>query len=550
MLNLRRDKGQVSPFRVGLPCCVGAQYQVYKTLLCWWLVPGLVSFSSLGELVGRLPTVFANPGTLSSSKSSNVRTVRLRLLPSGAQERRLRRLADATARLWNGLNYARLVQFREGGRVDFKGTEHEFYYKYNSVLGVNAGQVVNLNNNAWKSYFELLGLYKQGKLPKFMNKPSPPGFWKDKLLGKRTLRILVRNDRYYLEPINNGEGYLVLKDWGLKIKYAGRIKWSGKQGTLVIKLEGNRWFAYVPITVGEKPAKSNPKGYVRGIHEKIQIEKPKGSNKAFIDIGLNNLFAVVFNHADVAILIKGSTIKAEYYWWKREIKTYQSIRDWLRNHGFESWRKYHTFYLHAIYKQRERLRHYYRTAIRFLAKTLWQMGIDEVFIGYPYMVSQNNGNEYNTNVWWFNKITRWLGEVLEEYGIKLNIVNEYGTSKQCSICNAEHEKGRVKRGLYVCETTGIKINADINAARNIAKKAGYKTPTPKKILTYIITSNGVKPLTPVEGVTTETPKSNPALKGGRGSSIPNHINFFNTCRSCIKHGGCTEGARPWFVGPC
>jgi len=105
---------------------------------------------------------------------------------------------------------------------------------------VNAGQVINLNNNAWKSYFELLKLYKQGKLPKFMNKPSPPGFWKDKLLGKRELRILVRNDRYYLEPINNGEGYLVLKDWGLRIKYAGRIKWSGKQGTLVIKLEGTR----------------------------------------------------------------------------------------------------------------------------------------------------------------------------------------------------------------------------------------------------------------------------------------------------------------------
>jgi len=69
------------------------------------------------------------------------------------------------------------------------------------------------------------------------------------------------------------------------------------------------------------PLESNPKGYVRGIYEKIQIEKPRGDNKAFIDIGLNNLFAVVFNHSDIAILIKGSTIKAEYYWWKREIKT-------------------------------------------------------------------------------------------------------------------------------------------------------------------------------------------------------------------------------------
>ncbi len=427
-------------------------------------------------------------------------------MPNGAQERKLMRIADAAARLWNELNYVRLVQFRALGKVNFKDTEHEFYYRFNSVLSVNAGQVINLNNGAWMSYFKLKEMYEQGKLPRFYGKPSPPGFWKDGLLGKRTLRILVRNDRYYLEPINGGEGYLVLKDWQLRIRYAGRIKWSGKQGMLMIKLEDNRWFAYVPITVGEKPAKTNPKGYVRGVYEKVQIEKPKGSNKAFIDVGLNNLFAVVFNHSDTAILIKGSSIKAEYYWWKRETKTYQSIRDWLRNHGFKTWHKYNAFYLHAEYKQHERLRHYYRTAIRFLAKTLHGMGVNEVFVGYPYLVSQDDGNEYNTNVWWFRRVINWLGDVLEEYGIKLNIVNEYGTSKQCSICNMKHENGRVKRGLYVCESTGIKINADLNAARNIAKRAGYEVPMPTKILSYITTTNGVKPLTPKEGETTKTPK--------------------------------------------
>jgi len=476
----------------------------------------------LDEPVGRLPTVSTTLGTLSSfppkskgrgrkSRNGNdeMRTVRLRLLPNGSQERKLRRIADAVAKLWNELNYARLVQYRVSGKVDFKGTGHEFYHKYNSVLGVNAGQVINLNNRAWKSYFETLRLYRQGRLPKFMGKPSPPGFWRDKVFGRRLLRILVRNDRYYLEPISGGEGYVILKDWGLKIKYAGRIKWAGKQGMLVIKLEGNRWFAYVPITIGEKPARSNPKGYVKGTHEKIQIEEPRGSNKAFIDIGLNNLFAVVFNHSDTAILIKGSSIKAEYYWWKRETKTYQAIRDWLRNHGFNAWRRYHAFYLHAVYKRRERLRHYYRTAIRFLARTMHEMGVNEVFVGYPYMLSQNNSNEYNVNIWWFNKVIRWLGEVLQEYGIRLNVVNEYGTSKQCSICDMKHENGRVKRGLYICQTTGIKINADLNAARNIAKRVGYETPIPKKILSYIITTNGVKPLTPMEGVTTKTPKINP-----------------------------------------
>jgi len=461
-----------------------------------FLVPGLVppkgGLGFLDEPVGRYPTLFTNPGTPSSStpkskggrskrgQNENRRTVRLRLLPNGAQERKLWRIADAAARLWNELNYVRLMQYRASGRVDFKGTGHEFYHRYRDRLGVNAGQVINLNNWAWKSYFELLRLYKQGKLPKFMNKPSPPGFWKDRLLGKRVLRILVRNDRYYIEPINGGEGYLVLKDWNLRVRYAGRIKWSGKQGMLVIKLEGNRWFAYVPITVGEKPAKTNPKGYVKGIYEKVQIEKPKGNNKAFIDIGLNNLFAVVFNHTDTAILIKGSTIKSEYYYWKREIKTYQSIRDWLKNHGFESWRRYHAYWLHAKYKQHERLRHYYRTAVRFLAKTLHGMGVNEVFVGYPYMVNKSNGNEYNANIWWFNKIINWLGDVLEEYGIKLHVVNEYGTSRQCSICDMKHENGRVKRGLYICETMGIKINADLNAARNIATKSRLQNTSTNK----------------------------------------------------------------------
>jgi Putative transposase DNA-binding domain. len=44
----------------------------------------------------------------------------------------------------------------------------------------------------------------------------------------------------------------------------------------------------------------------------------------------------------------------------------------------------------------------------------------------------------------------------------------------------KHENGRVKRGLYVCQATGIKINADLNAARNIAKKASYNTPIPSE----------------------------------------------------------------------
>jgi len=43
-----------------------------------------------------------------------------------------------------------------------------------------------------------------------------------------------------------------------------------------------------------------------------------------------------------------------------------------------------------------------------------------------------------------------------------------------SICHIEHEGARVYRGLYVCEKTKKKLNADLNAASNIAHRAGYK----------------------------------------------------------------------------
>jgi hypothetical protein len=58
----------------------------------------------------------------------------------------------------------------------------------------------------------------------------------------------------------------------------------------------------------------------------------------------------------------------------------------------------------------------------------------------------------------------------------------------------------------VCKLTGIKINADLNAARNIARRVGYEVPIPRKILSYIVTTNGIKPITPKEGVTIETPE--------------------------------------------
>jgi putative transposase len=112
------------------------------------------------------------------------------------------------------------------------------------------------------------------------------------------------------------------------------------------------------------------------------------------------------------------------------------------------------------------------------------------------MLSQDNGNEYNTNIWWYRKIVLWIVDVFREYGIEVELVPEHHTSRECSVRGEVHENSRVYRGLYVCRRTGRKINADVNAAPNIARRQGYMIKVTRKIESYLVTHNGVKPLNP------------------------------------------------------
>ncbi|ABL88793.1 Protein of unknown function DUF1225 [Pyrobaculum islandicum DSM 4184] len=153
-----------------------------------------------------------------------VRAVRLRLLPTTAQERKLHRLADAAAKAWNEVNYLRRRQFFAKQGVDLRGTYNEIYNKYNRLLAPAAlQQILNKNDEAWRSFFALLAKLKAGELPPHMKKVSPPGYWKDRLFGKRVKRLIVRSDRYYVEPINDGEGYIALKDFGMRIRRGDKV---------------------------------------------------------------------------------------------------------------------------------------------------------------------------------------------------------------------------------------------------------------------------------------------------------------------------------------
>ncbi|MCI2414165.1 MAG: hypothetical protein MPF33_02745 [Candidatus Aramenus sp.] len=93
----------------------------------------------------------------------------MRLFPSGHQKRKLRKLADATAKVWKETNYDR-QQFFQEKNVNFKETWRKYYEKYKKVLGVNAQAV--FRRTTWSSFSSL----KQK--PSFANHFSPPSYWK------------------------------------------------------------------------------------------------------------------------------------------------------------------------------------------------------------------------------------------------------------------------------------------------------------------------------------------------------------------------------------
>ncbi|MDK2984006.1 MAG: putative transposase, partial [Thermococcaceae archaeon] len=126
------------------------------------------------------------------------RSVTVKLQPSKEQEKTLFELAQATAVIWNKLNYERLKQFKEFGKIDFGTTEKEAYYTFKDwVGGSTVQQLARKNAEAWRSFFSLNKKKKSGELPEWF-KPKPPEFIKEEN-GRKLFIIPLRNDQYRID---------------------------------------------------------------------------------------------------------------------------------------------------------------------------------------------------------------------------------------------------------------------------------------------------------------------------------------------------------------
>ena len=213
---------------------------------------------------------------------------------------------------------------------------------------------------------------------------------------------------------------------------------------------------------------------------------------ASIDMGLENLFTVAFNYNKKGISFKGTKLKSINQYFNKEKAKLQSL---LPKNEYGSKRINHLFY-----KREEQLRNVIGYYSNRLMDLLVKEKISTLVIGHNknWKDKINIGKVNNQNFVSipFNKVIDIIKYKAEDFGIKCIEQEESYTSKASFLNNDniptfnedENKKytfsgKRITRNLYKTKNNQI-IDADLNGALNIMKKANVKTLTPLDYLKF------------------------------------------------------------------
>ncbi|MDP3919083.1 MAG: transposase [Nanoarchaeota archaeon] len=184
-----------------------------------------------------------------------------------------------------------------------------------------------------------------------------------------------------------------------------------------------------------------------------------------IDLGINRsvttvLYTPVGNQ--INILKEGER--------KHRLEQFDNLIAKLQN--LEKWKK-----LKQIRKKRA---NFIENQERKLAKYIATISKNSIVgVGYPknlkYRSYRGNGNKRlrkKLQKLAYSRFISYIVQNCEKQGIEAVPVNEYNTSKQCSKCESKDTIRPYNKNysLFKCKDCGIETNADVNGARNIARR--------------------------------------------------------------------------------
>jgi len=373
---------------------------------------------------------------------------------SDEDEELLRRLLDASAALWNEINYERREHYADpDGDVWEIG---EYRGRYGGTLGASTvQQIERKNREAWRSFF---ALKKKGEAN------GKPGFWGNKDDG-RDLRTYIRNTSYSVEWGDYSRLEILvgqdLKDeYGLghreRLRLEVRDDPSGteyeKQGRLELFWDENAqtFRAFQPVTISE---------------DHSRLAHPLADETAALDIGANNLVACTTT-TGTQLLYEGRDLFERFRETTRRIADQQSKVK--REEG-----RYTSKRIRQLYRRRTRRRDHAQDAlVRDLVERLHGEGVSTVYVGALTDVLDTHwsveANAKTHNFWAFRAFIDRLACTAEEYGMAVEVRSEAWTSQECPNCGSVDRTTR-HRDTLTCPC-GFEGNADLTASETFLKR--------------------------------------------------------------------------------
>ncbi|WP_324758974.1 RNA-guided endonuclease InsQ/TnpB family protein [Haloarcula sp. GH36] len=385
-------------------------------------------------------------------------------------EQLLRDLLDASAALWNEVNYQRLMRYNDEDGFEgdvWDADTGRLEGKYKGVLGAStAQQVIRKNNEAWRGFFENKKACHDASNASVTEHPEPPGFRGNEDDG-RQLKTVIRNTSYTVEWGDRSRLEILvgseLKDrydhtGRLRLEIAGNPNWPDyeKQGRLDLWYDetDSTFRASQPVTVSDETRAT-----------------PLASEKAALDIGANNLVACTTTTGE-QYLYEGRELFHRFRETTREIARLQSkLPDG----------RYSSEHIRRLYHKRTRRRDHAQEALcRDLLERLYEEGVDTVYIGGLTDVLETHWlvetNAKTHNFWSFKKFTERLACTAEEYGISVEVRSEAWTSQECPQCGSTDRTTRHQDTL-TCPC-GFKGHADLTASETFLERQTEQSARP------------------------------------------------------------------------
>ena len=315
---------------------------------------------------------------------------------------------------------------------------------YKKLPSQTAQQILKLVERNWKSFFHSLKTHNEHP-EKYLGTPKPPSY-----KGKK------------------GEYTIIFTNQQCNIKSK---------------------FLYFPKKTQLPPVKTRIKSKIyqiriipKGLYYLLEIiyqfdEKNLNLDKERvigIDLGLNNIITMVNNAGLQPAIIKGGIVKSINQFYNKQLAKYKSIKD---KQGISSDTKRMQ---HFTRTRNNKINDIFHKISREVINYCINHNFGTIIIGYNKTWKQKIkiGKRNNQNFVQipFSKLVSQIKYKSELIGIEVVLEQESFTSI-CSFLDNEsiekHEKykgKRIYRGLYQSQK-GIIINADVNGAYNILKKA-------------------------------------------------------------------------------